>query len=46
MSDYNYYRGSSSYEDAVRNRLNALAVTGAATTHAVRSMESGIRNQE
>lgn len=44
MSNYDYYRGSSSYEDAVRNRLNALAVTGAATTHAVRSMESGIRN--
>lgn len=45
MSDYNYYRGSSSYEDAVRNRLNALAVTGAATTHAVRSMESELREE-
>lgn len=45
MSNYDYYRGSSSYEDAVKNRLNALAVTGAATTHAVRSMESELRDE-
>ena len=45
MSDYDYYRGSSSYEDAVKNRLNALAVTGVATTHAVRSMESELRDE-
>ena len=42
---YDYYRGSSSYEDAVKNRLNALAVTGVATTHAVRSMESELRDE-
>ncbi len=42
---YDYYRGSSSYEDAVKNRLNALAVTGAATTRAVRRMESELRDE-
>ena len=42
MSDYDYYRGSSSYEVAVKNRLNALEATGIATTRAVRNMQADL----
>jgi tetratricopeptide (TPR) repeat protein len=38
MSDELYYRGSSSYEIAVKNRLSALEAQGAKTTHAIRDM--------
>ena len=41
MSD-EYYRGSSSYEVAVKNRLNALEATGVATTHAIQNMEAEV----
>ena len=37
-----YFRGGSSYEDAVSNRLNALETTGVATTLAVSNMNSGL----
>lgn len=37
-----YYRGSSSYELAVKDRLRSLEASGAATTSAIRSMESSI----
>ncbi|MBQ6780846.1 MAG: ankyrin repeat domain-containing protein [Treponema sp.] len=44
MSDYDYYRGSTSYEVAVKNRLSALEATGVATTHAVRNMGTDLNN--
>ena len=37
-----YFRGGSSYENAVSNRLNALETTGVATTLAVSNMNSGL----
>lgn len=37
-----YFRGSSSYEDAVTNRLNVLEATGIATTVAVANMKSDL----
>ena len=37
-----YYRGGTSYEDSVKNRLNALEATGIATTLAVSNMNSGL----
>ena len=39
---YNYYRGSSSYEDAVKQRLEALEATGVANTNAIQDMATGI----
>lgn len=42
MSDELYYRGSSSYEIAVKNRLSALETQGAMTTHAIRDMSTEV----
>lgn len=39
-----YFRGSSSYEDAVTNRLNVLEATGIATTVAVANMKSDLND--
>lgn len=39
-----YFRGSSSYEDAVTNRLNVLEATGIATTVAVSNMKSDLND--
>ena len=43
MSDELYYRGSSSYETAVKNRLNELERSGVKNTAA---MLSGIQNMQ
>ncbi len=37
-----YFRGGSSYEDSVKNQLNALEATGIATSLAVSNMNSGL----
>ena len=42
MSNELYYRGSSSYEVAVKNRLSALEAQGAMTTHAIRDMSAEV----
>lgn len=42
MSNELYYRGSSSYEVAVKNRLSALEAQGALTTHAIRDMSAEV----
>ena len=41
---YDYYRGSSSYEDAVKNKLTVLETTGVANAHAINKMDSNLRN--
>lgn len=40
-----YYRGGNSYEESVKNQLNALEATGIATTFAVSNMESSLSNE-
>ena len=49
MSDELYYRGSSSYETAVKNRLNELERSGVKNTAAMltglQDMEYGIRGE-
>ena len=42
MSNELYYRGSSSYEVAVKNRLSALESQGIMTTHAIRDMSAEV----
>ena len=42
MSNELYYRGSSSYEVAVKNRLSALEAQGAMTTHAIQDMSAEV----
>ena len=39
-----YYRGSSSYADAVANQLNTLEETGLSTSLAINNLESDIQN--
>lgn len=41
---YDYYRGSSSYEDAVRRQLTVLETTNLANTRAIHEMDSDLRN--
>lgn len=41
---YDYYRGSSSYEDAVRRQLTVLETTNLANMHALHEMDSDLRN--
>ncbi|MBP3367035.1 MAG: hypothetical protein J6K96_08630 [Treponema sp.] len=41
---YDYYRGSSSYEDAVKRQLTGLETTGLANTHAIHEMNSDLIN--
>ena len=41
---YDYYRGSSSYEDAVQRRLTGIETTNIATTYATLEMGTRIRN--
>lgn len=43
MSYELHYRGSSSYEDAVKNRLNVLEATGLATMHAIHENTNAIQ---
>lgn len=40
-----YYRGSSSYADAVTNQLNTLEETGLVTSQAISNLESGITSE-
>lgn len=44
MSDYVYFRGSSSYEDAVKNRLEALEAAGVANMNAISNMNDSVTN--
>ena len=41
---YDYYRGSSSYEDAVKRQLTVLETTNLANTRAIHEMDSNFRN--